>query len=141
MDVDPKTFRTLMGLPARLNMNQVAAVLGFQPHDIPVLVAAGLLSPLGRRDQANNTTKYFAAVDIEERRADAKWLNRATDAVQNRWAQRRKNEARMRASAGPRGRGYPDRPPASPLNRPPRDAVVPSRTPEPVRPDALVVPG
>lgn len=89
MDLDLKTLKSLVGLPARLNVEQAAAVLGFQPHDIPFLVAAGLLDPLGRRDRGKNTTKYFAWVDIYERRVDAKWLSKATDAVQDRWARRR----------------------------------------------------
>ena len=94
-------------LPARLTAEQTAAVLGFQKHDIPVLVAAGLLAPLGRRDQAANTTKYFAAVEIEERRLDAKWLSKATDVVQKRWTKRR-------------GPGRPvSRPPADPWALPP----------------------
>ncbi len=89
MDLDLKTFKSLVGLPARLNVEQAAALLGFQPHDIPFLVTAGLLDPLGRRDCGKNTTKYFALVDIAERRTDAKWLSKATDAVRIRWAQRR----------------------------------------------------
>lgn len=89
MDLDLKTLKSIAGLPARLNVEQAAAVLGFQPHDIPILVAAGLLCPLGRRDRGKNTTKYFAWVDIDERRTDAKWLSKATDAVQARWARRR----------------------------------------------------
>ena len=89
MDLDLKTLKSLVGLPARLNVEQAAVVLGFQPHDIPILVASGLLSPLGRRDRGKNTTKYFAWVDIDQRRTDAKWLSKATDAVQARWARRR----------------------------------------------------
>lgn len=89
MDLDSKTLKSLVGLPARLNVEQAAAVLGFQPHDIPILVAAGLLYPLGRRDRGKNTTKYFAWVDVDQRRTDAKWLSKATDAVQARWARRR----------------------------------------------------
>ena len=89
MDLDLKTLKSLVGLPARLNVEQAAVVLGFQPHDIPILVACGLLSPLGRRDRGKNTTKYFAWVDIDQRRTDAKWLSKATEAVQTRWVRRR----------------------------------------------------
>jgi hypothetical protein len=34
-------------LPARLTVEQVAWVLNCQPHDVPILVAARLLKPLG----------------------------------------------------------------------------------------------
>jgi len=34
-------------VPARLDANQAAWFLGFEPHEIPRLVTAGLLKPLG----------------------------------------------------------------------------------------------
>jgi len=74
-------------MPARLDAEQAAWYLGFQPHDIPVLIAADLLRPLGRPQ--HNAVKYFAAVELESLRSDSKWLGKATDAVQSRW--RRKN--------------------------------------------------
>jgi hypothetical protein len=49
-------------LPARLNSTEAALLLGFQEHDIPALLAAGLLRPLGK--PAQNAPKYFAAVEI-----------------------------------------------------------------------------
>lgn len=89
MDSDLRQFRTLIGLPARLNVEQAAVLLGFQPHDLPVLVAAGLLKPLGK--PSANSVKYFATAELEELRRDIRWLSRATDTVQARW--RRKNQA------------------------------------------------
>jgi len=47
-------------LPARLDAEQVAWVLNYQPHDVPVLVAARLLKPLGNPQP--NSVKYFAAL-------------------------------------------------------------------------------
>jgi hypothetical protein len=47
-------------LPGRLNTTEAAVLLGFQEHDIPVLIAGKLLTPLGR--PAPNAPKYFAAV-------------------------------------------------------------------------------
>jgi hypothetical protein len=35
-------------LPARLDAKLTALVLGFQEHDIPVLIAAKMLKPLGK---------------------------------------------------------------------------------------------
>ena len=69
-------------LPARLNIEQVADVLGFQPHDIPFIVRAGLLKPLG--GSPRNCVKYFAAFEIEQLRQDRRWLDKATKAVSRR---------------------------------------------------------
>jgi hypothetical protein len=87
--MDQPLLRSLVGLPARLNVEQTATVLGFQPHDVPVLVAAGLLTPLGRAIKGKNAVKYFALVDILAKRNDPKWLSTATDAVYARFAGRR----------------------------------------------------
>lgn len=87
MDSDIRHFRSLIGLPARLNVEQSALLLGFQPHDLPVLIAAGLLKPLGK--PAHNSVKYFATAELQKLRDDIRWLSRATDVIQSRW--RRKN--------------------------------------------------
>ncbi len=47
---------------ARLNVEQTALFLNFQPHDIPVLVAARLLKPLG--NPPPNGAKFFATVEL-----------------------------------------------------------------------------
>jgi hypothetical protein len=70
--------------PARLNAEQVAQYLGFQEHDIPVLVSAGLLNPLGNPVQ--NSTKYFHRKEIERLGDDKNWLHRATKVVATHWA-------------------------------------------------------
>jgi hypothetical protein len=49
-------------LPARLNTSEVAVLLGFQEHDIAPLVAAKLLTSLGK--PASNAPKYFAAIEV-----------------------------------------------------------------------------
>lgn len=71
-------------LPARLNTEQVAHLLGFQPHDVPLLTKAGLLKPLGGGPR--NSIKYFAACEIEQLRDDRRWLDKATKAVSRRTA-------------------------------------------------------
>jgi len=70
-------------LPARLNAEQVSSILGFYPHDIPVLVRHKLLRPLGI--PARNGPKYFAACEVMSHSADREWLDRATRAVSSRW--------------------------------------------------------
>lgn len=69
-------------LPARLNSEQVAQLLGFQPHDIPLLTKSGLLKPLGGGPR--NSVKYFASCEVDQFRNDRRWLDKATRAVSRR---------------------------------------------------------
>jgi len=73
-------------LPARLNVEQTAFLLGFLPHDIPILNRAGLLKPLG--SPAANAPKYFAAVHVEGIAQSAEWLSKATKAITKHWAEK-----------------------------------------------------
>jgi hypothetical protein len=66
-------------VPARLDATQAAWFLGFELHEIPILVAANLLKPLGH--PARNSTKFFATQALEQLRRDEKWLARASDAI------------------------------------------------------------
>lgn len=70
-------------LPGRLNPPQAAALLGFLPHDIPVLVAKKLLRPLGK--PLHSAPKYFAATEIEKLAQDPNWLNKAAQAMSDHW--------------------------------------------------------
>jgi hypothetical protein len=83
-------------IPARIDSRTTAAILGFQEHDIPVLVSAGLLSPLGKPVQ--NATKYFAAFEIESLAQDYKWLWKATQAAYDHW--KNKNKFRVQRDSG-----------------------------------------
>ena len=65
MKDDHHHFLTLLGqLPARLTAEQAGWVLNCQPHDIPALIHARLLKPLG--NPAANCPKYFATADMLE---------------------------------------------------------------------------
>jgi hypothetical protein len=75
-------------LPGRLNTSEAALLLGFQEHDIALLVAAKLLVPLGK--PAPNAPKYFAAVEIAARASDSEWLSSATKQLAKHWL--RKNQ-------------------------------------------------
>lgn len=67
-------------LPGRVNSEEAAALLGMEPWDVPLLVKAGLLKPLGHV-RASNRVKYFASDVVEHCARDPKWLHRATDAI------------------------------------------------------------
>ena len=87
--------------PARLHATQAAWYLGFEPHEIPILIAASLLKPLGH--PARNGTKFFATQTLDQLRRDEKWLARASDAVCEYW---RKRNARKRACARGTNSGF-----------------------------------
>jgi len=73
-------------LPGRINAEQTATLLGFQIHDIPVLIAAKLIQPLGNPTPA--APKWFSSAEIETLRLDSKFLAKATKTVSQRWQKR-----------------------------------------------------
>src|SRR5262245_48585322 len=90
MNPEKQQFLNLKSPPARLTLEEAAWLLGFQVHDIPVLVRRGLLKPLG--NPPANASKHFATVELETLRSDPRWLARATDALHQHW--HRKNTLR-----------------------------------------------
>lgn len=87
---DPNALNSLRAL-GRVDVEAAAKLSGFHSHDIPVLIRAGLLKPLG--SPAPNAPKYFARCEIEQKASDVKWLDRATRVVSEHW--RRKNQRRQ----------------------------------------------
>jgi hypothetical protein len=81
-------------LPARLTVEQTAWVLNCQVHDIPGLIAAKLLKPLG--NPPPNGTKFFAASDIEELAKDRSFLAKMSNTINHHW--QKKNAAKKRRS-------------------------------------------
>src|SRR4051794_3995952 len=79
MNEEQRKLLDLPRTPARLSSEQVALLLNFATHDIPVLVRAKLLRPLGNPRKCS--VKYFAAVDIIRLAQDAAWLGKATNAI------------------------------------------------------------
>lgn len=92
MKDDQHRFLSLLGqLPARLTAEQTAWVLNCQSHDVPVLMAARLLKPLGTPQP--NSVKYFAAVDVLELTKERNWLAKMTNAVSQHWRTKNQNKA------------------------------------------------
>jgi hypothetical protein len=75
-------------LPARLDVQQTALALGFNEHDIQILIRARLLRSLG--NPAPNAPKYFASCEVELLAVDPDWLNKATRTIASNW--RKKND-------------------------------------------------
>ena len=84
MKEDQQRFLSLLGqLPVRLTGEQAAWVLNCQSHDIPALIHARLLKPLG--NPSANNTKYFATGDLLEIAKDRAWLVKMTTAITAHW--------------------------------------------------------
>ena len=72
--------------PARLDVDQAAEVLGFLPHEISILLKAGLIKPLGK--PASNGHKFFCTVEVSALSANRDWLDKATRTVAKHWKDR-----------------------------------------------------
>jgi hypothetical protein len=84
MSDEQHEFLRLLGqMPARLTVEQTAWVLNCQPHDVPILVAARLLKPLG--DPPPYAVKFFATVELVELIKNRTWLGKITNAVNQHW--------------------------------------------------------
>ena len=73
----------LQRLPAMLNVQQTAVLLGVGEHDIPVLIRANLLEPLG--NPPPNAVKYFAGIQILEMAAAPGLLGKIRSAIYEYW--------------------------------------------------------
>ena len=92
MKEDQQRFLRLLGqLPARLTSEQASWVLNCQPHDVPILVAAKLLKPLG--NPPPNCVKFFATLDVLELAKDRTWLAKLTSTLTQHW--QRKNRRKQ----------------------------------------------
>ena len=84
MKDDQLRFLEVLGqLPVRLTAEQAGWVLNCQPHDIPALIHARLLKPLG--NPSANGAKYFATADLLEIAKDRSWLVKMTTAINTHW--------------------------------------------------------
>ena len=70
-------------LPARITSETAAKLLGFEKHEITVLVSNKLLKPLGK--PAPNGPKRFAKIEIFRLAFDTAWLSQATKAITANW--------------------------------------------------------
>jgi hypothetical protein len=96
---DQHKFLMLLGqLPARLTAEQAAWVLNCQVHDVPALVAAKLLKPLG--NPPVNGIKYFATGDLLEAIKDRNWLVRVSATICQHW-QKKNAAARNEQTCSP----------------------------------------
>jgi hypothetical protein len=83
MNPDKTTFLNLRTHSERLTADEAAWLLGFSPHEIPILIAKNLLKPLGH--PADNGPKHFLTATLKDLERDEKWHNKAADAVMEHW--------------------------------------------------------
>jgi len=101
MKEDQHRFLSLLGqLPVRLNAEQASWVLNCQPHDIPALIHARLLKPLG--NPAANGTKYFATAELLEMAKGYSWLVKMTAAINTHWQKQNGKKSRSENGHSPK---------------------------------------
>jgi hypothetical protein len=86
-------FLMLSGqFPGRLTAEQTAWLLNCQTHDMPGLIAARLIKPLG--NPPPNGIKFFATADIIELTKDRSRLVKITIAINDHWRKMNVNKRR-----------------------------------------------
>jgi hypothetical protein len=91
-----REFLNLRRLPAMLKTPETAIMLGLAEHDIPVLIAAGLLKPLG--NPPSNAVKYFGTVEILEMAGESAFLNKIRSTVYQYWRSKNADNAKPHRS-------------------------------------------
>ena len=117
MNSQQEQFLNLKTHPARVKAEEAAWYLGFAPHEITILMAEGLLKPLGHPPLTG--VKYFSTSNLEELRRDMKWLARASDCIVNYWKVRNEMKTAHRDTRH---------------DAPGEEAVTPMPSPGPSRP-------
>ena len=88
--------------PVCLTKEMVAKVLGIATHNIPPLVRAGLLKPLGRPGRF--CVKYFSRQALAENMVSEEWLGKVVNAINRHW-QNKNARRRSRPVDGQSHRG------------------------------------
>jgi hypothetical protein len=91
--------------PFTFTAEQAGRVLNRQPHDIPALIHARLLKPLG--NPSANGTKYFATADLLEIAKDRSWLVEMTTTTNAHW--QKQNERTKLSPTNGFANGHGDR--------------------------------
>jgi hypothetical protein len=102
MKEEQHRFLMLSGqLPARLTVEQTAWLLNCQVHDMPALMGAKLLRPIG--NPPPNAIKFFATLDVLELAKDRSWLTKMTNTITQHWRTKnasRRNRALVSSATG-----------------------------------------
>lgn len=96
MNIHDEQFLNLKTLPARVRVEEAALLLGFSVHEIPILMAHGLMKPLGHPPLTG--VKFFSVTSLEEFRRDEKWLAKASDCIVEYWRDRNEKKKSARGT-------------------------------------------
>ena len=88
----PLKIESLEKFRAFMTKEKVAEALGIGKHNIPPLVRAGLLKPLGH--PGRYCVKHFSRDALAEKFASPEWLDKVVAAIHRHW---RNKNARKRA--------------------------------------------
>ena len=86
MSEDEFRFMNSRRWPARLDKQQVCWALNCEWHDLPALMRAKLIVPLGKPEK--NGKKYFETEAILQESRDRKWLVKMSEAIRTNWQER-----------------------------------------------------
>ena len=98
MNPERKEILNLVSLPGRINAVETAFRLGFEPDHLPILVSDGLLKPLGNLPPGS--VKFFLAAEIEQKKNDAKWMNKASERIRVKIKDKNDRAAKKRGRNG-----------------------------------------
>ena len=90
-------FLALTRLPGRLIALELSWLFHCEPEHVPIIVAGGLIKPLGH--PAANGVKYFHTAEVLEIAADKKKMAQVSDLLSNTWRERNR-QARAKAQGG-----------------------------------------
>jgi hypothetical protein len=103
MNPEREKYLNLRTKPGKVTAEEAAWHLGFLTHEIPILLSAGLLPPLG--EPAENGVKFFSTSDLDKLNQDRAWLAKACKAVAKYW----KDRNLLRPSRNAEGKWVPRR--------------------------------
>jgi hypothetical protein len=99
MNTERQQFLSLQHFPGRLNAQEAAWFLGFSSHEIPMLLGARLIKPLGHPQQCG--LKFFLRAELERVQDDPLWMGKACDVILKYW--KSQNLKKIKAAASVRG--------------------------------------
>ena len=99
MNMERQRFLSLRRFPGRLTAQEAAWFLGFSSHEIPMLLGARLIKPLGHPQ--HHGLKFFLRAELERVQDDPLWMGKACDAIVKYW--KSQNVKKIKAAATVRG--------------------------------------
>jgi len=91
MNNEQRSFLSLPRFPALISLLEVCWLLGLAEHQGKILVAKGMLVPVGKRRRRKG--RMFVSGYVLELAEDREWLNKAKDTLSLYWEEARSRKA------------------------------------------------